>query len=204
LSRIAIAAAAALASAHVPAQAGFTGLYAGGYVAHTKGTSNWSGAARPDLSPSGKSAGILAGAMFDAGLLAVGVEGDLTYTDASDTSLCADPLFSCKVDLDFAGSLRGRAGTTLGPALLYGTAGVAFRGVSTATTELIPNESSDFLVGWTAGAGAEISAFGRFRVGLEYRHSAYGEASEISPSASPGDFDLTVDEVHFRVILPLQ
>jgi outer membrane immunogenic protein len=142
--------------------------------------------------------------MFDAGLLAFGVEGDLTYTDASDTSLCADPLFSCAIDLDFAGSLRGRAGTSVGPALVYATAGVAFRGITTTTTELIPTENSDFLIGWTAGAGAEFSVLDRFRLGVEYRHSAYMEANQISAAVSPGDFGLTVDEVHLRLTLPLK
>jgi outer membrane immunogenic protein len=195
---------ALICAATPSAVAGFTGAYAGGYLANTKGQSDWSGVSRPELSPTGTSAGVLAGVMFDAGLLAAGIEADLSYTGASDTSLCADPLFSCKVDLDFAGSLRARAGTSVGPALVYGTAGVAFRGVSTTTTELIPSESSDFLLGWTMGAGAEISVLDRFRLGVEYRHSAYADASEISPSVSPGDFGLTVDEVYFRVTLPLQ
>lgn len=186
------------------AHAGFTGAYVGAYAGQTKGTSDWSGVSRPDLTPSGASAGVLAGVMFDAGLMAVGVEADLTYTDASDTSLCADPLFSCDLDLDFAGSLRARAGTGFGPVLVYGTAGLAVRGVTTATTELIPTEESDFLIGWVAGIGAEFSVLERFRLGVEYRHSAYSEAHEISADVSPGDFGLTVDEVHVRLTLPLK
>jgi outer membrane immunogenic protein len=93
-------------------------------------------------------------------------------------------------------SVRGRVGAGVGPALLYGTGGVAFvnfrdrgsytyaptttAGVAAANPGVSYGPYSNFAssghtrTGWTVGAGAEMMAATNLVLGVEYRHTEVG------------------------------
>jgi outer membrane immunogenic protein len=185
-----------------PAMASWTGTYVGLYAgqAQTEAELN---AALPNLSFDGATVGVLAGAMFAAGPIALGVEGDLNYIDGSSDVGCSLGSFSCEVSMDFAGSVRVRAGVPLGPVLAYATAGVAFRNITSSSEGIIPTEDDEFLTGWTAGAGAEAAILGQVRIGVEYRHYEFGAGNDLASISLPNEYDFTADEIHVRLMIPL-
>ena len=104
------------------------------------------------------------------------------YTGAyNDPSKTASSLFSH--ESDWYGTLRGRLGYATGNFLAYGTAGLAYGGISTDASYQVKNGntslggwdgSSDTLaLGWTAGAGLEYG-FDRWSLGLEYLYVDLG------------------------------
>jgi outer membrane immunogenic protein len=182
--------------------AGWTGTYIGLYAgqAQTEGELN---SFQPNYSLDGATIGVLAGALFDAGPVVIGVEGDLNYVDGSSQVGCNLGSFSCEVEMDFSGSARVRAGVPLGPVLAYGTGGVAFRNITSSSSGLIPAEDNQFLTGWVAGAGLEASLLEQVRIGVEYRHYEFGAGNDLGSIALPNEYDLTADEIHVRLMVPL-
>jgi len=134
---------------------------------------------------SGALLGVTAGANFAAGTFVLGVAGDVawsnvggTYTDASGDTFA---------DIDWAASLRGRAGYDAGTFMPYLTAGLA---VASLTLEDDPDPSeSNIYYGWTVGAGLEIAVADNVSVDLAYRYSDYGSAG-YSLGYGPPDFDV--------------
>jgi outer membrane immunogenic protein len=128
---------------------------------------------------------------------------------------------------DWMASIRGRLGFTAGRALFYGTAGVAFADSSVNTgfvytppANAIPAfiqagptgaRSSQTLVGWTAGVGAEWMLNNKVSVGGEYRHSDFGRQAyllgfDTNAPAAPvyGSVKYTTDQVTVRANWHLQ
>jgi len=95
-------------------------------------------------------------------------------------------------------SLRGRAGIALGPVELYSAAGVA---VAVIQAETATGSDNTARAGWAVGAGIEYETKRLVRVGIEYRHSDYGEADIDLPAA--GKLNLRTDEIRLRLTLPL-
>jgi opacity protein-like surface antigen len=72
-----------------------------------------------------------------------------------------------------------------------------------SSNEIGSPSNSQVLFGWTAGAGVEFRLDDTVRLGLEYRHSEYGDADALTPNAQFRDFDLETDEVSVRLTIPL-
>jgi outer membrane immunogenic protein len=89
--------------------------------------------------------------------------------------------------LDYLGTARGRFGVLVGSLLFYGTAGLAYGGVS-ASTSIAQNllggginpawgsagAYSGTLIGWTGGAGAEWMFLPNWSTKVEYLHYDLG------------------------------
>jgi outer membrane immunogenic protein len=109
-----------------------------------------------------------------------GVEGDLDWQGLSGTSgspFCASLItstainalpagLSCKTQSNWIGTVRARAGYAWDRVLLYGTAGIAGANVQTGLSGL--PQQTNFVVGWTAGAGLEWAFAENWTMKVEY------------------------------------
>lgn len=124
--------------------------------------------------------GGFAGYNWQAGNMVAGVEGDVGYSweDGSNAGL--------KSESGVEGSLRARLGYVISPDLLvYATAGGAAKSLEVSGGGV---KDDSTMIGWTAGAGADMmmteSVFGR----VEYRYTDFGnESFDLAPSADVDD-----------------
>lgn len=132
-----------------------------------------------------------------------------------------------RVESDWTASARARIGYARGPILIYATGGVAFADVNvtaqdsavistfffgvptgTATFDNL-SKSDDIQVGWTAGGGIEWAAHNCFTIGIEGRHSEFGnETYHFNSRGGPlfsgptkVDMDSDMVLVKFNVLL---
>jgi outer membrane immunogenic protein len=96
--------------------------------------------------------------------IVLGVVADVAWTDTHI-------LIPYDAQIDWVGSLRGRAGYDAGALLPYLTGGLAVASMTKVTGN---TEYNDLLVGWTVGAGLEIAATDELSVDVQYRYSDYG------------------------------
>lgn len=106
---------------------------------------------------SGWLAGIQAGANVQMDSFVLGIEGDISWSDISGDSsdLSDDYLYT---NVDWVGTLRGRAGVAFDSVLLYATAGVAFANVSQWVDDDFSGDTDTVTgarFGWVVGVGAE-------------------------------------------------
>jgi outer membrane immunogenic protein len=197
---IGLAATLSLALAGTAHAADWTGGYLGVAMGYADANDAWNEGGAPDdpvLSPEGGNFSVYAGYGVDLAGLVLGLEGDLSFPDLSDNATC-DVLIECTFDVELMTSLRGRAGVALGPLLLYGTAGIALGYIATDTDELGGVSASKTLSGYTVGIGSEIQLADSLRLGIEYRHSDYGDA-DVNLGTPSGNVSLETDEVRLRL-----
>lgn len=154
---------------------GWDGTYVGGFVGYGWGTvvddTGTIGLDDGQLSLSGWTIGATLGANFTVtpGFV-LGAAGDLAWSGIggydNDTDL--------SYDVNWTGSVRGRAGFDGGAFMPYLTAGLAVAG---ATADRGQYRASAMHFGWTAGAGVEVAATEQISVDLQYRYSDYGSAT---------------------------
>lgn len=157
---------------------GWDGAYVGGFVGYGWGTVLDDNGVVPapgldddKLELSGWTIGATLGANFTvAPGFVIGAAGDLAWVDIGGYDTDTDLAY----DVNWTGSLRGRAGFDGGAFMPYLTAGLAF---ANATADIGPDESSQMHFGWTAGAGVEVAATEQISVDLQYRYSDYGSAT---------------------------
>lgn len=118
--------------------------------------------------------GLHAGANAQMDSFVLGVEGDVEYSSFSATEFCANDDFDCSTNLDWQGSLRGRAGFAADSALFYVTAGLAAANFGGSTDDGTLFADSSVRFGWTAGAGIELGLSENLSARAEYRYSDYG------------------------------
>ena len=117
----------------------------------------------------------------------VGVEGDIGYMGNNHSySDWFDSTATFGVKTDWYSTVRGRIGTSTGPAFLYATGGVAFANVTDtfnwqgrSTTSSIAGTRA----GWTLGGGIETAIDSRWSARLEYLYMNLGTASLDDPTA---------------------
>lgn len=173
--------------------------YLGVFLGYGDASDAWAQTAGPDepeLSPEGIAVGGFAGFKHAFNGLVIGAEADVSFPDFSDAGDCSG--VDCTVDVQVLSSLRGRAGVALGAVELYSVAGLALAVIQAETATSSDNTAR---TGWTLGAGIEYETKGLLRLGIEYRHTDYGEANIDLPAAD--DLDLRTDEVRLRLTLPL-
>lgn len=168
----------------------WSGFYIGGHVGY--GGADFDGRAvgrdpagavvfdaSDDFNADGIVGGLHGGFNWQVGSFVLGVEGDVSFVDWSDSAIYLDgtgaEVGRARVDVDFLASVRGRLGMALDTLLLYGTGGIAFADAearASATHPVLAETATgkvDFDdVGWVVGGGAEWAAIpNRFSVGVE-------------------------------------
>jgi len=137
----------------------------------------------------------------------LGVEADLQGADVGHTNSIAFPgapefdstLSTGRDHIDWFGTARGRLGLTVGKVLFYGTAGLAYGGVSSSVSALdthpgvsldFTGSSSETRFGWAGGAGMEWMFAPNWSVKGEYLHVDLGSSNTTitDPVNAPGGF----------------
>jgi outer membrane immunogenic protein len=168
---------------------------------------------------SGKSSGVIGGGQFGYNLQlnptwVAGFETDIQGLNnkSSGSNVLTAPTvgfpgvsvttnLSVAKEIDYIGTVRGRLGWLATPSLLlYGTGGLAYGGIKTATSAsstltgygpgvlLTPATATGLgqtRVGWTAGAGFEWKAASPWSVKLEYLYYDLGSANSTTPMVDP-------------------
>lgn len=113
---------------------------------------------------SGALAGGYIGYNWQGSNVVLGVEGDLDWTgyDLQVTSLLSGGQLTVTAKHDYLASVRGRLGFTNGPALFYGTAGVAFTDIDISAAVTGPginieNATTTSVSGVIGGLGLEYA-----------------------------------------------
>jgi outer membrane immunogenic protein len=180
----------------------WSGLYLGANGGYGFGNSNWTDPSNPaalstgDFKTSGFLVGGTLGANMQVGALVFGVEADIDWSKikgsvAPATQFCTLPISltavaaNCETKNDWLGTARARVGVAADRVLFFATAGAAFGDLLTGVTGagvagLSPAPGtfqSSTVVGWTAGAGAEVAFAQNWTAKAEYLFVSLGNAS---------------------------
>jgi len=189
------------APAYYPQAFRWTGFYAGlqaGYGwGNTDAVSTPLGAGTTqsfDYSTSGGVGGVHAGYNWQANRsFVLGLETDLEVSGISGSGIGTSGGGHI-TNIDWLGSMRGRAGFTTGSTLFYLTGGLAYGGVSVDRSASATSTpfigASDWKVGWTAGAGIEHAFTSTISARIEYRYTDLGQ---ITYSSTTGGLTDTSD-----------
>lgn len=167
----------------------WTGPYAGVTVGYGFAGSTDVGAPfNNEIDTDGFLAGGFAGYNYQVGNMVAGAEADIGYSweDGSNAGL--------NTDSGVEGSLRARLGYVVSPnILLYATAGGAAKDLEVSGGGV---SDSNTMIGWTAGAGADImvteNIFGR----VEYRYTDFG-SDTFNTAGGPADVDDKNNRINF-------
>lgn len=133
------------------------------------------------------------------GNIVLGVEGDLGFMDVGaddQTGLWDGHVWKGGYG-GLWGTVRARAGWTLGNSLLYGTGGLAF--METNETILGDNDATQntynegMHTGWVLGGGLEYALSKNISAKLEYLHMEFPEYSGYTNNQEPYSFDNSID-----------
>jgi outer membrane immunogenic protein len=102
-----------------------------------------------------------------------GLETDISWSNIEGGN--AAPLLSAPVrtELDWLGTIRGRAGFTADASLFYVTGGAAYGKVNASMPTV--DSGSDWRWGWTVGAGVETMLSQNWTAKLEYLYVDLGD-----------------------------
>ena len=137
--------------------------------------------------------GAEAGYNWQTGSLVFGVVGDISAAGIKGTHVEASS-FSADSTINWLSTARLNIGLPMGNALLYGTAGVAFGGVTSdlhdnygGGSTVIHSSDSGTGVGWTAGAGLAVALGTNWVLKGEYLYVDLGSVdySYSEPSGWP-------------------
>jgi len=103
--------------------------------------------------------------------LVLGLEGDIDWTDISDSTACAGLV--CQTKNVWLGTVRGRVGYAWDRFMPYFTGGVAFGNIKANRTGFVG--ASDTNAGWTIGGGGEGAIAGNRTAKLEYLYVDLGD-----------------------------
>lgn len=166
-----------------PAAPDWSGFYFGGVTGFT-----WADGAQDLIENdydggfkfNGWSGGVRAGADLQMGSFVYGVVADFSVSDLDDSGRALDERLDLeRVGIDYLGTIRARAGATLGSTLLYATGGVAYAGL-----ELYDDGYSETkpMWGWTVGGGVEAFISEHQTLSLEYLYADFGETTFLVDS----------------------
>ncbi len=143
-------------------------------------------------------AGGQAGYDWQQGSFVYGVETDLSGTGLKSSmsgglsgGSCTTDTANTSADVDWYGTVRGRAGWTTDKVLFYGTGGLAYGSVdlnsnfSTAGLS-VNSQTSSIRTGWVAGGGIEYMVQPNLILTLGYQYVDLGTASLASSSTPAG------------------
>ncbi len=148
------------------------GLYAGLNAGYEWGSITGNGA-----EPSGIMGGVQVGYNWQAGAFVFGPEADIQASAADDT------FAPYKFSNPWFGTLRGRVGFALNNILIYGTAGLAYGGI---TGEIGGLDESKAHIGWTGGLGAEVGFTPNWSAKAEYLYMDLSDRAYSITGANNG------------------
>jgi len=141
-----------------------------------------------EIGTDGFAAGVFGGYNWQAGNIVAGAEADIGYSweDGSNVGYNSDS--------GLEGSLRARLGYVVSPkVLLYATAGGAAKDLEVSGYGVSDNNT---MLGWTAGAGADVmvtdNVFGR----VEYRYTDFG-SDTFATADGPAEVSDTSNRITF-------
>jgi outer membrane immunogenic protein len=178
-----------------------------------------------------------AGYNWQANQFVFGIEADVDATGINNTANATASRFlgttaaqtlnvNLTTEVDWAASLRGRAGIAFDRLLLYATGGGAVADIKVSGSSTVANGPGTFLPagtfagplatasetrwGWTAGAGFEWAFDNNWSFGAEYRHSDFGRFTVSNLvqipdgfgtlfATGPGSVRLTMDQATARL-----
>ena len=170
----------------------WTGAYLGGFVGTAWGDQDWFTSVintSDDPRFQGYVAGGQVGYNVQAGRVVYGIEADYGWSNAKGARACTGGtspfFFNCEAEVNSLASLTGRVGHTWGRALLYVKGGLAAgeATVQTSQNQNVPtppsntavNGESQWLFGWTIGAGMEFALTDRWSAKAEYMYYDLGQ-----------------------------
>ena len=162
-------------------------------------------------------AGIHAGHNWQSGTFVYGIETDIAGTALRTNlstsltgTLVPPPLATTKATIDYFGTVRGRLGWTSGPVLFYGTGGLAYGTVDTASAITSPlvqfgAQTNDLRIGWAGGGGIEYKYSPNVIFSLNYLYVDLGKVNlatspiGIAPAITSGNVHAQLQAVTFGV-----
>jgi outer membrane immunogenic protein len=200
-----------------PTPYNWSGFYLGAEGGGVWGNSQYTydvpgfGPVTPNYGVSGGLFGGTAGFNYQLSHLVLGVEGDLSWTDAKGSAhnlpLHGDPLIISNTDEHWLDTVRGRLGWASDRWLVYATGGwavarvEAFTDASAVVPPAVSPDITQTRSGWTAGAGIEYAFAGPWSAKIEYLYMDFGKQS-LFPSGEFLDYDgrsLTLSQSVVRV-----
>jgi outer membrane immunogenic protein len=163
----------------------WSGLYLGATAGYSFGTTNASGDVGSfSFDQEGVTGTLLAGYNWQIGSTVFGIEADVGTGDLGASTATAPGAVSS--ELTVFGSLRGRAGFLLSPALLlYATAGLAWADMEFA---LAGATQSETFLGYQVGAGTELAITPNWGLRLEYIFTDFGSET-LTQTGGSNTFD---------------
>jgi opacity protein-like surface antigen len=171
----------------------WTGFYIGAYTGAGFSYRDW---ALIDGSTSEAGNAVLAGGQlgfnYQLGKWVVGAEGDLSWGNLRDATMCPDGSSWCWTRQSWLATATGRIGYAFDPALFYVRGGAAFtRSEYFKTSPVGPfldESAASRRNGWTAGAGMEYALGGPWTLRLEYDYLEFGSRTLASSNMATGAF----------------
>ena len=163
----------------------WSGLYFGGLVGYGFGTVDVSGTSGPlSFDHNGGMLGLYAGYNLRSWNWVYGIEGELKASNLHGSSTSFG--VNSTMDLNWMGSVRGRAGYLVAPALLvYGMAGVAWTNYDIrASVPLALTTATNSSLGWQVGVGAEMKLTEQWSMRLDYLYTDIGNTKVVGPGLS--------------------
>lgn len=194
-------------------QGGFEGIYAGGTVGWTVGSSrgDYAGTMTPtpvyypfNLKPSGASLGGVAGYNFQSAAWLYGVEGDINWI-ASANDQAFDPAGSGRYDkirMSWTAHARGRIGYVLeNKYLFYFAGGAAFAGTRNWHYALDTlYDASSTRVGYSLGGGVEAALNSKWLLRAEYLYDHFGNRRFDWTGTRYSNSDLTLNTGRIAIV----
>lgn len=129
----------------------------------------------------------------------LGVEADLAWADWSDSLKYGSDDDELSAEMNWLGTIRARAGVTMGELLLFGTAGVAWSDTSFTGNDDYPDTdpgevgTADFSdMGWAFGGGAEYAITESVSIKADALYIMFDEQIDTadlqSEETKPGDY----------------
>lgn len=176
----------------------WSGVYAGVIAGYTGGHASSSGATSgvtTDIPFSGGLLGATAGYNAQLDGFVLGIEGDVAWSSASGTATCeGNAAYDCEGNLDWLGTIRGRAGVAMDGVLVFATAGFAAAGVTAninPDAPAIDNTFSGTMTGWTVGGGVEAAVTDTISIKAEYNYLSLGHLQAPEGTLSGEAVDLS-------------
>ncbi len=187
----------------------WSGFYAGAHIGYSnaKASADFSLLGLPLLSGGENLSGAVYGGQLGYNAqwnrFVLGIETDIMATSQKASSTRACVALACGVavtqtsedSIPWLGTLRLRAGLTLGRALIYGTGGIgygAFKSTQTLTTTLasVTSTSQEQRPAWVVGGGIDMALTDRWSLRGEYLRI---EASENTTTYNVGGLGLVTE-----------
>jgi len=155
----------------------WTGLYVGVHAGGGWGDKDWIFVAS-GLPTSHDVDGFLGGGQigynFQVDSWVLGIEGQLSWADIDGSSLCPNPLFTCRTEINWVGTLTGRVGIVLDNMLVYVRAGGAWADEDYTAFGPTVFSASSTRSGWTGGLGLEWAFTEFWSAKIDYYYIDFG------------------------------